>query len=81
MCLNLDVYFCCPAGYCRRIWGAEGVSDGRLLSPRAFDRDIFTYISLWPNLRPWLTGIQPQVVMERPGDHHMTSIEFFSYWI
>ena len=50
MCLNLDVFFCCPAGYCRRIWGSEGVFDGRLLSPRALDRDIFTYISLWSDL-------------------------------
>ena len=52
--------------------------DGRFLSPRELDRDIFTCISLWPELRPWLTGIHPQVVVERPGYHHMTSMDFFS---
>ena len=54
----------------------EGVLDGRFLSPRALDRDIYTYIGQWSELRPWLNGRYPQVVVERPGDHCMPAIEF-----
>ena len=57
-CLNSDVYFFRPEGWCRSNFGAEGFFR-RVFSPRALDRDIFAQIGLWSYLRPWFTGRWP----------------------